>query len=219
MRTWCVSMVLIALARPAWSQVQCPNAEYLPQLTIDTVRNPAIPVIDDWQVLWRDVPLSDVQVAALAQNDSMIDLTRSEMAVRGTWVYIGMLVAVAGAVVSSVGWYLLGNDKSSLPRSVGFSMALGGIIVGGGGVLAVTESIQRPLEPVLAPTPVHRLTREQTRELVTTINRRLYDEVCAAVEKTAISGAGATSWRDPSPVHFKDTPAAPAPAPADNGEP
>ena len=179
---WCGTWAALALsATSAAAQRPCPSAAHLPQLTIDEIRDPAVPVIDRWQIFWRNVPLSDAQLAMLAQNDPLIELTREEMGQRGSWVYMGMLAAAAGTAISCVGWVLFGQE-TNLPQALTLGMALGGLGVGAGGVFLVTESIQAPLEPHLAPTPRHRLTREQARQLVATLNRRLYEEICEAAD-------------------------------------
>jgi len=175
------TLLVAALGSPALANDLCPAARSLPQLAIDKIEDPAIPVVDNWQILLGDVPLSDAQLAALAKDDTAIDLTRVEMTTRGTWVYLGMLTAAAGAAVSCLGWLFFGqrshSDGLSLP------LALGGMAVGGGGVLLVTESIQTPLEPHLAPTPRHRLSREEARRLVTIVNQRLFEDICKASDE------------------------------------
>ncbi|MBI5508448.1 MAG: hypothetical protein HY903_06830 [Deltaproteobacteria bacterium] len=171
-------LILPATAR-AGAGGPCPAAMDLPQLVIDRVENPAIPTIDNWQVLWDGVPLSDAQVAGLAKDDQAIDLTRVEMASRGTWVYIGMLSAAVGTAISCVGWVLFGQN-TAIPEAASLAVALGGLGIGGAGVMLVTESIQTPLEPHLAPTPTHRLSRADTRRLVAKINSRLQREICEA---------------------------------------
>jgi hypothetical protein len=175
-----LTLLLLAGAEPVADSttVPCPAARDLPQLTIDKVRDPVVPVIDDWQVFWGDVPVSDAQVALLSKEDPMIELTREEMEGRGSWVYIGMGTAAFGAALSSVGWVLYGQNN--LDQGVTLSLAAGGLLVGMLGVLVVTESIQTPLEPHLAPTPSHRISREEMRRLVTQINRQLYRDICEA---------------------------------------
>jgi hypothetical protein len=189
--------VALFFSRGVAAQPPCPAAAHLPQLTIDQLDNPAVPVIDEWQVLLRGVPISDAQLAALALDDVAIDLTRSEMEGRGTWVYVGMLIAAGGAIISSVGWYLYGSDQGNVPTGLSLGLALGGFVVGGGGVLLVTQSVQRPLEPHLAPTPAHRLSREEARRLVAVVNQQLFAEICRAAEL---------------PPHPPDPPAPPAAA-------
>ena len=198
--------LVVTAGGSAQAQHRCPESAYLPQLTISEIHDPAVPVIDRWQVLFRDVPISDAQLAALARDDSMIDLTRAEMETRGSWVYIGLATAAVGAIISSVGWYLYGaneNRDDGLPIGLTLGMGLGGVVVGAGGVVLVTEAVQKPLEPHLAPTPSHRLTRDQVRALVAAVNEQLYREICAAA--------------DASSAPASPTPPAAAPAPPSPG--
>jgi len=51
-----VTSVLVLLAMLAQDGRACPAAEFLPQLTIDRLDNPALPIMDEWQVFWGDVP-------------------------------------------------------------------------------------------------------------------------------------------------------------------
>ncbi len=180
-----VSISVMGIAGSANGQVPCPRAAHLPLLTIDQVEDPAIPIVDTWQVMFQGVPLSDAQIAQLARNDLMIDLTREEIKHRGTWVYLGMGTAAIGTALSSIGWVLFGREKDSVPEWLALSMAMGGIAIGAAGTILVTESIQTPLEPHLAPTPRHRLTRAQLRTLVAATNQRLFKGICAAVEQAA----------------------------------
>ena len=55
------------------------------------------------------------------------------------------------------------------------------MVVGVLGTLFVTETIQDSLEPHLAPTPKHRLTRLELQNLVSIINADLYREMCDAL--------------------------------------
>lgn len=175
-----------AFAAGASEPALCPDSQFLPQLTIYDLVDPALPIVDRWQVFLEDeVPLSDTQLAALAGDDALVDELHTGMAARGTWVYVGMLTAASGAAVSSVGWSLFGQDR--LSQSVTMPLAIGGLLVGLAGVLLVTESVQRPLEPYLAPTPRHRFSRDDARALVTRINSRLYREVCAGVRASQAS--------------------------------
>jgi len=191
-----LACMVLVLGRSASAQDRCPNSQYLPQLTISDVQNPAVPVIDRWQVLFRDVPISDAQLAALAHDDPMIELTREEMDLRGSWVYVGLATAALGAIVSSLGWYLYGANESRpeddrIPLGLTLAMGLGGVVVGAGGLVMVTESVQRPLEPHLAPTPSHRMTRDQIRALVTVVNEQLYLEICEAADDASQATAPA----------------------------
>jgi hypothetical protein len=175
-----VSLVSLPLG-VARADDRCPAARNLPQVNIDRVENPAVPIVDSWQILFGDVPLSDAQLAELAKDDPAIDLTRSEMQTRGTWVYVGMLTGALGAAISCAGWLLFGQ-QGQVKDSVSLPMALGGLAMGAGGMLLVTSSIQTPLEPHLAPTPRHRLSREEARRLVTIVNQRLFDDICQAAD-------------------------------------
>ena len=49
------------------------------------------------------------------------------------------------------------------------------------GVLVMTENIQRRVEPHVAPTPKHRLTREEMQVVVKNINNTLYGQICGAI--------------------------------------
>lgn len=164
----------------ARADATCPHAKHIPQLTIDVVEKSPVPVWDNWQILFDGVPVSDWQVAKMASQDWAVDLAETELEDRGTWVYMGMLIGAAGAVVSATGWVLYGQGSEHVADSVALGMGLGGLALSAGGVLWVTESIQRPVEPFLAPTPRHRLTRDQARQLVAAVNRRLWDEICLA---------------------------------------
>jgi len=171
-------LALCTLPTVARADPPCPAAKDLPQLSIDNIRKPAVPVVDAWQIFWGDVPLSDAQLAMLAKRDPLIDITREEMKDRGMWVYIGLGTAAIGTAVSSVGWVLYGQNE--VDSEITLPLAIGGLVVGLGGVLATSEWIQTPLEPHLAPTPRHRLTRDEARILVESVNRRLYRDICAA---------------------------------------
>lgn len=171
----------------ALGQSVCPAAQFLPQLTIDRVTAPTVPVIDDWQILWSGVPMSDSQLALLARDDLSIEKTQAEMQTRGTWVYLGTVLVALGTAVSSAGWILYGQDD--LPNSATLPIALGGLGMGVAGLLLVSDSLQTPLEPHLAPTPQHRLTREEARDLVARVNRRMFNEICEATEHAGKQGA------------------------------
>lgn len=180
-----VALVLLpgmALAQPA-----CPAAQFLPQLTIDRITAPKVPVIDQWQIMWDGVPMSDAQLAMLARDDNAIERTQVEMEDRGTWVYLGTVLSAVGTAISSVGWVLYGRDE--LPLGVTLPLSLGGLGMGVAGLLVVSDSLQTPLEPHVAPTPLHRLTREEARELVVRVNRRMFNEICEATEHAGESVA------------------------------
>ncbi len=180
MRSLAAVLFCLALPRVAAAAQLCPAAQYLPQLTIDTIRDPAVPVVDSWQIFWEDVPLSDAQLAMLARDDTLIDKTRDEMQSRGVFVYLGTILAASGTALSSAGWILYGRDD--LSQGVTLPLALGGVLIGMAGLITVTRSIQQPLEPHLAPTPEHRLSRAEARALVARVNQRLYQEICEAAD-------------------------------------
>ena len=180
-RALAAALVALLVGAPLSARAEaelCPEARLLPQLTIDKIQDPAVPVIDNWQIFWGTVPMSDYQLASLAGDDVLIDRTRREMQGRGTWVYIGTLMAAAGTAVSSAGWVLFGQDKQ--PSSVTLPMAIGGILLGAAGLLTITHFVQTPIEPLIAPTPEHRLTREEVRSLVARVNQQLYRDICRA---------------------------------------
>lgn len=154
----------------------CEPPPSLPRLRVVDAYPSPLPLEDLWQVTWGDIALSDAQLARLARDPALIALTSEEMESRGTWVYIGMGVAAAGAAISSTGWVLYGQNQIS--QEVTIPIAVGGLLVGVLGVLLVSESIQSPLEPHLAPTPKHRITRPQAEALVQQVNARLYADLC-----------------------------------------
>lgn len=185
------ALLLLTFACPqsAWAeQAICPPAQSLPQLFIDDIHDPLVPVIDKWQIFWGNVPISDAQLVLLAGDGRLLEDARREMKDRGTWVYLGMLTAVVGTIVSSIGWVVFGAN--SQPQTVSLPMALGGMGVGALGMLVITESIQTPLEPHIAPTPRHRFTRSQIRHMIAKVNQRLHREICDAVEATLRAGPG-----------------------------
>lgn len=185
---WFVISAGLVIASPKWLHAaDCPAAKDLPQLTIRDITESTVPVIDRWQVFFDDAPLSDAQLAALAKDDILLAELDAGMNRRPTWVYIGMGLGAGGTALSSVGWVLYGQDRIS--QGVTLPMALGGVLLGIAGVLMVTESIQRPLEPFTAPTPEHRLSRQEARELVAIVNRRLYIDICAAAQARPTSSA------------------------------
>jgi len=185
-----VALLALLVARQAYAQSRgCPAAQHIPQLTIDKIVDPPLPVTDEWQVFWGPMALSDVQLTQLAGDDTLNDLTRTEINARGSWVYLGMLLGAGGAGASSAGWVLFGQDKVS--KGFSLPLAVGGLLLGVVGLLVVTEHVQTPLEPLLAPTPVHRLSREQVRALVSRVNQRIYREVCKAAEDADADDSGA----------------------------
>ena len=158
--------------------IPCPAAENIPRLTIDSIENPLVPVIDKWQVFLEGVPLSDIQVAQLANDEKMIQHANRGMINRGKWVFWSLASATVGVGVSATGWILFG--KNELSRELTLSMALGGILVGIGSVLLATDVIQMSLVPYVAPSSEHSISRREMRELVTRINHRFYKKVCSA---------------------------------------
>tara|TARA_Y100001934_G_scaffold274990_1_gene368488 strand:+ start:218 stop:700 length:483 start_codon:yes stop_codon:yes gene_type:complete len=137
-----------------------------------------IPLNDRWQVLLDDVPLSDIQVAQLAGDTLALEKLNAPMENRGQWVFWSLVTATAGIGVSATGFVLFGQNE--LSSGITLSMALGGVLVGLGGVLLATEAIQASLRPYLAPPQKHRLSRAKMRQLVFQINHRFYREVCSA---------------------------------------
>jgi hypothetical protein len=178
------------------TEAPCPEARALPRLTLDKVVDPAVPVVDSWQVLWSGVPLSDYQVAALGADDALVARTRDEVSNRGQWIYIGTLMAAAGTAVSSLGWVLYGRGE--VQQQVTLPLAIGGILLGAAGLLTITENIQRPLEPLLAPTPEHRMTRDELRAIVARVNQKLYVDVCKAAAVTRAAAVEAATVKPPS---------------------
>ena len=141
-----------------------PAHKDLPLLTIDQIQNSPVPVYDRWQVMWNGVPLSDAQVATLSGDGRLIDRTHVEMEDRGLWVYTGLATAGLGVATSATGWTMLGRQSSRDVVSMG--LAIRGLLVSVVGVLIMTENIQRRAEPHMAPTPRHRLTREEMQVVV-----------------------------------------------------
>ena len=180
-------LILFSLTANAAEPVRCPPAMALRQLTIEDITDNTMPVFERWQAFLGDVPLSDRQVVMLAGNDKLEERVSDELRSRGLWVYLGMGTAALGTAVSSAGWALYGQGSAKTPPSVTLPLALVGLAIGVSGVLWAMQSIQTPLEPHLAPTPKHRLTREEMGQLVAAINRNWYREICVAVE-TANSG-------------------------------
>ena len=164
----------MVMAMPA-----CPAHKDLPLLTIDEIHDSPVPIYDRWQVMWNGVPLSDAQIAVLSGDGHLIDRTHDEMEDRGLWVYTGLATAGVGVAASATGWTMLGRQSSSDVASM--SLAVGGLLVSVVGVLLMTENIQRRAEPHMAPTPRHRLSREEMQVVVKNINNILYSQICGAV--------------------------------------
>ncbi|MEC9465899.1 MAG: hypothetical protein VX834_08950 [Myxococcota bacterium] len=169
---------VLSLSTPASASL-CPAHKDLPLLTIDQLTESTVPVYDDWQVMWNGVPMSDAQVAELAGVGPLIDRTRVEIQKRGFWVYSGLIAAAVGAAVSGAGWMLHG--RRSAEPGVTLSMGVGGLALTFGGFLMVSDTIQSSFEPHVAPTPRHRITREEMQGLVSAINNTLYGQICGAV--------------------------------------
>jgi hypothetical protein len=163
----------------AMAMPMCPAHKDLPLLTIDEITDSAVPVYDRWQVMWNGVALSDAQVAKLSGEGLLIDRTHEEMADRGLWVYTGLATAGLGVGMSATGWTMLGRGSAS--DNVTMGIAIGGILLSVVGVLVMTENIQRRVEPHVAPTPKHRLTREEMQVVVKNINNTLYGQICGAI--------------------------------------
>lgn len=182
LKTGVVVVLMMAGPGALYAQgVPCPEAKNLPQLTIRSLQEPSVPVVDKWQVFLDDVVLSDAQVAELAGVDRYIDLTRYDMSVRGKRVFWSLVTSALGVASSSTGWVLFG--KNELSRTTTLSIAVGGILVGVAGVLFAMETINDSLEPHLAPTPIHRISRPEMRELVAKVNHGIYRRICAASEQ------------------------------------
>jgi hypothetical protein len=161
-------------------EVACPSAATIPQLTIEDDRDPKVSLYDKWQVFLGDIELSDMQVASWAGREDAINKANAELKERPLWVFLGLSTTAVGTAISSAGWALFGRDKIS--DSLSLTMALGGLVIGTAGLLLTTEAIQNPLEPHLAPTPRHRLSRQEMQELVALINRNLYRDICLATQ-------------------------------------
>ena len=159
----------------------CPEAKDLPQFTLTALEKADFSLYDPWQITYDGVPMSDVQMTLFSKDDSVHDKVHKDMRNRGREVFFGMVAGALGTAVSSMGWVLYGQDQVSSTFSL--SMALSGIVVSLAGTLFVSESIQVPLQPYLAPTPKHRFTREEAREMVFKANRRLNRRICAASRK------------------------------------
>lgn len=170
---------LVAHPGLATAMPMCPAHKDLPLLTIDEITDSAVPVYDKWQVMWSGVALSDAQVAKLSGDGLLIDRTHDEMEDRGLWVYTGLATAGLGVGVSAAGWTMLGRNSAN--DNVTMGLAIGGILLSVIGVLVMTENIQRRVEPHVAPTPKHRITREEMQIVVKNINNTLYGQICGAV--------------------------------------
>lgn len=174
-------LLALSSAWPATAAASpCVPTRLLPQLSINPLADSVLPVVDTWQVTLDGVPISDAQLAAWADDPALRAETHKELRWRATWVYVGVLAAAAGAALSSAGWMLYGRNE--LAPAVTLPLAIGGLGLGIGGVLWVYDSIKQPLEPHLAPTPRHRLSRAQARELVYQVNRRWFRRACGGLD-------------------------------------
>lgn len=171
----CLFAVTVGLATPP-AYAHCPGFDSYQPYTIDELRDSELPLWDTWQVTYRGIPLTDRQVFELAGAETEIEGIRDDLERRGSWVYRGLAVAAGGTATSSVGWLLYGQDNVS--QGVTLPMAIGGLLVGLVGVMVVTESIQRPLEPYLAPVPSHRLSREEMQTWVMRLNAHERAQLC-----------------------------------------
>lgn len=184
-------VVLFSPGQLLGAQVRCPDTKSLPQLTIDVLDEPTLPVVDRWQVLLDGVALSDMQVAQLARNDVLIEALNNPLKHRGSWVFWSLAAATLGTGVSATGFVLFGQND--LSRAWTLSMALGGLVIGIGSLLLSTEAIVSSLEAHLAPAPTHRVSREEMRDLIVQINHRFYREACFGLQ-----GAGKYTLEPPS---------------------
>lgn len=184
-----VVALLVGLAPLGSAQAAepCPPAYRLPQLTLDDLVDSAVPIYDRWQIVWEDVPISDMQLAQLAGDDQLIDVLDAPMRARGSWTYIGMVAGAAGTALSSTGWVLYGQDQ--LSQGITLPLAIGGIVIGLAGLVLVTESIQRGDAPFMAPTPRHRLSRAEARRLVALVNQRLFASICTTWRESGAEAA------------------------------
>ena len=73
------------------------------------------------------------------------------------------------------------HGRRSAEPGVTLSMGVGGLALTFGGFLMVSDTIQSSFEPHVAPTPRHRITREEMQGLVSAINNTLYGQICGAV--------------------------------------
>ena len=158
----------------------CPEARYLPQFTINVNTKSDLALYDSWQIFYDGTPISDIQLTDFAKHDSAKEKASKDLNSRGQNVFFGMLSGALGTAISSMGWVLYGQDQVSSTLSL--SMALSGIVLSLAGTIFVSESIQVPLEPYLAPTPRHRITREEARNLVFRANKGLNDRICNAAK-------------------------------------
>ena len=160
----------------------CPEPKRLPQFTIDVIEERDFRLSDTWQILYDGTPISDIQLTNFAGHDLTHEKARKDMMLRGREVFFGMLTGALGTAISSMGWVLYGQDQVSSTMSL--SMALSGIVLSLAGTIFVSESIQVPLEPFIAPTPKHRFSRAEARQMVFEANQRLNHKICMAVQNS-----------------------------------
>lgn len=146
---------------------------------IDRAEESKLPLWDQWQVLRDGVAVSDLQLLQWAGEDERGEELSEELTGRGIWIYAGMGISAAGTAISSVGWLLYGQDNVDQARSL--SLGIGGIVVGIAGLLVVSDRLQKPLQPYLAPSPRHRISRREAQDMVYRLNRR--HAVCAPVSE------------------------------------
>ena len=189
MRAFIAACLIVSLASP-WSAraatvppprfATCPAALNVPKLTLDQLPASPLSLDDRWQIMWNDVAISDAQLAKLSGHQAAIDLTQTEMSDRGTWVYAGLIGTAGGLAITSVGWVLVGAADGKPAEVPLIALALGGLALTFVGMLFTADAIQTPLEPHLAPTTKHRLTRQQAEQYVYEINRRMDAQICDA---------------------------------------
>ncbi|MEL6761633.1 MAG: hypothetical protein AAFP04_14695, partial [Myxococcota bacterium] len=121
-------------------------------------------------ILPRGVPVSDLQLLQWAGEAEREEELSEELTGRGIWIYAGMGISAAGTAISSVGWLLYGQDN--VDQAASLSLGIGGIVVGIAGLLVVSDRLQKPLQPYLAPSPRHRVSRREAQDLIYRLNRR-----------------------------------------------
>lgn len=137
---------------------------------IDRAEESKLPLWDQWQVLRDGVPVSDLQLLQWAGEAEREEELSEELTGRGIWIYAGMGISAAGTAISSVGWLLYGQDN--VDQAASLSLGIGGIVVGIAGLLVVSDRLQKPLQPYLAPSPRHRVSRREAQDLIYRLNRR-----------------------------------------------
>jgi hypothetical protein len=166
----------------AYAGTLCPSAKNIPQLVIQEPEHSLVHTEENWQVFLDNTPISDMQLAELAHSHKHVQALQSELKNQTTWVYVGLGIMALGTALSSTGWALFGKNDTSPGQGVSLSLGLGGIAVGLAGFVTTSHFIRAPMEPFMAPTPLHRLSREEVRTLVAIVNKRLYKDICAAAQ-------------------------------------